>query len=97
MRPRVRRCLQCYAAAWAGFGLATAIAVTGHVNADAVVIVIDVAILSSTAALTAVALFGRVSTLRQYLEGLGARLELVAVFEDEGRRVPVHLGRWSAA
>ena len=39
----------------------------------------------------------RVSTLRQYLEGLGARLELVAVFEDEGRRVPVHLGRGSAA
>jgi len=36
----------------------------------------------------------RVSTLRQYLEALGARLELVAVFEDdEQRRVPVHLGR----
>ena len=35
----------------------------------------------------------RVSTLRQYLEALGARLELVAVFEDEGRRVPVHLGK----
>lgn len=39
----------------------------------------------------------RVSTLRQYLEALGARLELVAVFEDEQRRVPVHLGRDSAA
>ena len=38
----------------------------------------------------------RVSTLRQYLEGLGAQLELVAVFEDEGRRVPVHLGRGSS-
>lgn len=33
-----------------------------------------------------------VSTLRQYLEALGARLELVAVFDDEGRRVPVNLG-----
>lgn len=39
----------------------------------------------------------RVSTLRQYLEALGARLELVAVFEDEGRRVPVRLGKGSAA
>ena len=39
----------------------------------------------------------RVSTLRQYLEALGARLELVAVFDDEGRRVPVHLGRGDAA
>ena len=39
----------------------------------------------------------RVSTLRQYLEALGARLELVAVFDDEGRRVPVHLGKDSAA
>lgn len=39
----------------------------------------------------------RVSTLRQYLEGLGARLELVAVFDDEDRRVPVHLGKDSAA
>ena len=38
----------------------------------------------------------RVSTLRQYLEALGARLELVAVFDDENRRVPVHLGRGSA-
>lgn len=35
----------------------------------------------------------RVSTLRDYLEALGARLELVAVFDDEGRRVPVHLGK----
>lgn len=35
----------------------------------------------------------RVSTLRQYLEGLGARLELVAVFDEEHRRVPVHLGK----
>jgi len=35
----------------------------------------------------------RVSTLRQYLEALGARLELVAIFEDEEeRRVPIHLG-----
>ena len=34
----------------------------------------------------------RVSTLREYLEALGARLELVAVFDDEERRVPVHLG-----
>ncbi len=37
----------------------------------------------------------RVSTLRDYLEAVGARLELVAVFDDdeEGRRVPVHLGK----
>ena len=35
----------------------------------------------------------RVSTLREYLEALGARLELVAVFDDDDRRVPVHLGR----
>lgn len=35
----------------------------------------------------------RVSTLRQYLDALGARLELVAVFDDDGdRRVPIHLG-----
>ncbi len=39
----------------------------------------------------------RVSTLRQYLEALGARLELVAVFEDEGRSVPIHLGKDTAA
>lgn len=40
----------------------------------------------------------RVSTLRDYLDAMGARLELVAVF-DEGdeRRVPVHLGRAPAA
>jgi transcriptional regulator with XRE-family HTH domain len=31
----------------------------------------------------------RVSTLRDYLEAIGARLELVAVFDDEQRRVPV--------
>jgi len=36
----------------------------------------------------------RVSTLRHYLDAMGARLELVAVFDDDGeRRVPVHLGR----
>ncbi len=35
----------------------------------------------------------RVSTLRQYLEALGARLELVAVFDDEDQRVPIHLGK----
>ncbi len=35
----------------------------------------------------------RVSTLRQYLEALGARLELVAVFDDDDRRVPVQLGK----
>ena len=34
----------------------------------------------------------RVSTLREYLDALGARLELVAIFDDEDRRVPVHLG-----
>jgi DNA-binding Xre family transcriptional regulator len=39
----------------------------------------------------------RVSTLRQYLEALGARLELIAVFDDDNRRVPIHLGRDSAA
>ncbi len=39
----------------------------------------------------------RVSTLRNYLEALGARLELVAVFDDEDRRVPVNLGKDSAA
>lgn len=38
-----------------------------------------------------------VSTLRQYLEALGARLELVAVFDDDDRRVPIHLGRDDAA
>jgi DNA-binding Xre family transcriptional regulator len=36
----------------------------------------------------------RVSTLRDYLDAMGARLELVAVFDEDGeRRVPVHLGR----
>ncbi|MFN0090486.1 MAG: helix-turn-helix domain-containing protein [Acidimicrobiales bacterium] len=39
----------------------------------------------------------RVSTLRDYLEALGARLELVAVFDEDNRRVPVHLGKDSAA
>lgn len=38
----------------------------------------------------------RVSTLRQYLDGLGARLELVAVFDDGERRVPIHLGHDAA-
>jgi DNA-binding transcriptional regulator YiaG len=38
----------------------------------------------------------RVSTLRQYLEALGARLELVAVFDEENRQVPVHLGKGGA-
>ena len=39
----------------------------------------------------------RVSTLREYLDALGARLELVAVFDDEGRRVPITLGKDNAA
>lgn len=40
----------------------------------------------------------RISTLRQYLEAVGARLELVAVFDDEEeRRVLIHLGREPAA
>ena len=39
----------------------------------------------------------RVSTLRQYLEALGARLELVAVFDEEERRVPINLGKEPAA
>jgi len=34
-----------------------------------------------------------VPTPRQYHEELGARLELVAVFDDEERRVPIHLGK----
>ena len=38
----------------------------------------------------------RVSTLREYLEALGARLELVAVFDDEDRRVPINLGKDAA-
>jgi hypothetical protein len=32
-----------------------------------------------------------------YLEALGARLELIAVFDDEDRRVPIHLGKEPAA
>ena len=39
----------------------------------------------------------RISTLRNYLEALGARLELIAVFDDEDRRVPIELGREPAA
>ena len=39
----------------------------------------------------------RVSTLREYLEALGARLELVAVFDDENRCVPITLGKDTAA
>ena len=39
----------------------------------------------------------RISTLRQYLEALGARLELTAVFDDEDRRVPIELGKQPAA
>jgi transcriptional regulator with XRE-family HTH domain len=40
----------------------------------------------------------RISTLRQYLEALGARLELVAIFDDEDeRRVPIHLGHKDSA
>ena len=39
----------------------------------------------------------RVSTLRQYVEGLGARLELIAVFDEEDRRVPIALGTDTAA
>jgi hypothetical protein len=40
----------------------------------------------------------RISTLRQYLEALGAHLELVAVFDDEEeRRVQIHLGKEPAA
>jgi DNA-binding Xre family transcriptional regulator len=40
----------------------------------------------------------RASTLRDYLDAMGARLELVAVFDKDGeRRVPVHLGREPAA
>lgn len=36
----------------------------------------------------------RISTLRQYLEALGAQLELVAVFDDPTeRRVPIQLGK----
>jgi DNA-binding Xre family transcriptional regulator len=38
----------------------------------------------------------RVSTLREYLEALGARLELIAVFDDEDRRIPINLGKDAA-
>ena len=39
----------------------------------------------------------RVSTLRDYLEALGARLELVAVFDDaDERRVAINLGKDAA-
>jgi DNA-binding transcriptional regulator YiaG len=40
----------------------------------------------------------KVSTLRNYLAHLGARLQLVAVFEegDEQRRVVIHIGSASA-
>ena len=39
----------------------------------------------------------RVSTLCQFLEALSARLEFVVVFDNEDRRVPIHLGRDDAA
>jgi len=36
----------------------------------------------------------KVSTLRKYLESLGARLELLAVFDDdENRAVPIHISQ----
>lgn len=38
----------------------------------------------------------RVSTLREYLDALGARLELVAVFDNDSRRVPINLGKDAA-
>ncbi len=38
----------------------------------------------------------RVSTLREYLDALGARLELVAAFDEEDRRVPVRFGATNA-
>lgn len=35
----------------------------------------------------------KLSTLRKYLEKLGARLELIAVFDaEEERAVPIHIG-----
>jgi hypothetical protein len=34
-----------------------------------------------------------VSTLRRHLKAFGARLELVAVFDDEERRVGFNLGK----
>lgn len=41
----------------------------------------------------------KLSTLRNYLAHLGARLQLVAVFEedDEEHRVPIHIGGLPAA
>ena len=39
----------------------------------------------------------RVSALRERLEALGARLELVAVLDDKDGRVPIHLGSDDAA
>jgi transcriptional regulator with XRE-family HTH domain len=39
----------------------------------------------------------RVSILRQYLDALGARLECVALFDDDDRRVSIHLVRDIAA
>jgi DNA-binding Xre family transcriptional regulator len=38
----------------------------------------------------------RISTLREYLEALGARLELIAVFDDEPRRIQINLGKDAA-
>jgi DNA-binding XRE family transcriptional regulator len=38
----------------------------------------------------------RISTLRDYLEALGARLELVAVFDNDDRRIPINLGKDAA-
>jgi len=35
--------------------------------------------------------------VRQYLEALGARLELVAVFDEEDQRVPINLGKDAAS
>ena len=37
----------------------------------------------------------RISTLRQYLEALGAHLELIAVFDDD-HRIPINLGKDAA-
>jgi DNA-binding Xre family transcriptional regulator len=34
----------------------------------------------------------RISTLRSYLDALGARLELSAVFDDDSRSVPIRIG-----
>lgn len=38
-----------------------------------------------------------VATVRQYLKALGALLELVAVLDDEGRRVSIQLRKDTAA